>query len=83
MFEDPSLNAHRFLAINATEDSKMEHAVLSCADDILADAGGGRLPQTVSNGMSSTFKTEGMRKQKRRVVLLDEVGVFDVEFEQT
>lgn len=83
LFEDPFLNADSCLAINATEDSKMEHAVLSCADDILADAGGGRLPQTVSNGMSSTFKTEGMRKQKRRVVLLDEVGVFDLEFEQT
>ena len=50
----------------------MEHALLSCADDILEDVGGGRLPQTKSKGMSCTFKTEGMRKQKRRVVLLDE-----------
>lgn len=83
VFEDPSLNAHSCVDINATEDSTMENAVSSCADDILADAGGGRLPQTVSKGMSCTFKTAGMRKQKRRVVLLDEVGVFDVEFEQT
>lgn len=83
LFKDPSLNAHGCLDSNAIEDSKMEHTVLSCAGDILADADGGRLPQTVSKGMSQASKTTGTWKHKRRVVLLDEVGVFDADFEQT
>lgn len=82
LFKDTSLNAHSCLDSNVIEDSKMEHTVLSRADDNLVDAGGGRLAQTVTKDMSPARKTTGTWKHKRRVVLLDEVGVFDAELEQ-
>eukprot|EP01018_Ginkgo_biloba_P036997 Gb_29205 [translate_table: standard] len=70
--KQPSLDANGWPDSNAAEASKMDHAIPSSTDDILADAGGGRLPQTISQGLSCTYESKVRRKPKKRVIVLDE-----------